>query len=319
MYQYSLAIDGGGTKTDVVLLNADNGVIHRVIGESTNPNSLKFNQVEQHFETIFAELFQNEMPSNIIHCFAGISGADHPDISRQLEVCIRNVCPVPIINLEVGNDAKNALWSGTDGDHGLVVIAGTGSIAYGEKENGETFRIGGWGYLFGDEGSGYDIGKEAIRNVLMSYDGRNPQTILTSFVKKYFEIDSIQDLIPIIYQSPKHMIAGLVPLVEKSALEGDKIAMKIMINAVESLVSLIQAALKQYSSNPKIVLTGGIWNSVIIRKEIRKLIPQDLVFLNYPPVYGSIIRTLSKLEGSKKGNLLEKVKDQLKIESPCTK
>lgn len=292
MTRYYIGIDGGGSKTDAVLFRSDGELVQRVIGAGTNPNHTDQADLAERFQTIFQKLLIRIRPTEISGCFAGLSGSDHPLARRQLIECIRPSCPVPITHLQVGVDALNALWSGTDGEPGLVVIAGTGSIAYGIAANGDEFRIGGWGYQFGDEGSGYDIGRETVRRVLMTFDGRQRETQLTQVVMRYFHVDTISDIVPYIYRAPKKKIAGLVPFVEKSALHGDRPAADILERAAQSLTVLIENGRRRIADGAPIVLAGGVWHSSVIRRYVFAHSPYPYLFPECPPVYGSMAKCL---------------------------
>jgi Predicted N-acetylglucosamine kinase len=307
---YYLAIDGGGTKTDAVLFTSDGVICNRVIGEGTNPNGMDFKNVEGHFRTLFSKLMSASSPGKINGCFAGLSGSDHPALVRKLSDCIRAACPVTIDVLQVGNDAMNALWSGTDGKSGLVVIAGTGSIAFGILPDGKSFRVGGWGYLFGDEGSGYDIGRETIRRVLMAYDQREQETLLTSALTTCFHVRKIIDIIPVVYQSPKSAIAGLVPVVAEMAKKEDALAISILDEASDRLISLIQSGLLRFAQKPAVVLAGGVWKCERIRHTVVRKTGLPFIFPEYPPVYGAIAKCVSEWENGDR-QLLNQLRQQL--------
>ncbi|RYL93074.1 hypothetical protein EWI07_08210 [Sporolactobacillus sp. THM7-4] len=305
-----LAIDGGGTKTDAVLFSASGQIVGRAIGEGTNPNGMEFGRVTDHFRKLFSQLFASGRPVEIAGCFAGLSGSDSPELAGKLAESLRSACPTPIKRLKVGNDALNALWSGTDGKPGLVVIAGTGSIAFGIKPNGDSFRIGGWGYLFGDEGSGYDIGRETIRHVLMAVDGREKKTALTEALIGYFKVSHITDIIPIVYSCTKNVIAGLVPLVVHEAEQGDALAGQILNDTAEKLIHLIKSGINRFEQVPDTVLAGGVWKCRMIRERVCAEIDAPVIFPNCPPVYGSIAKCVYEWEHQQAG-LLGVLKKQL--------
>jgi N-acetylglucosamine kinase-like BadF-type ATPase len=305
-----LAIDGGGTKTDAVLFDSTGTIINRAIGMGTNPNGTKFDEVTLHFKKLFTNLVLTHSIKEIKGCFAGLSGSDHPELTRKLADCIREACPLPIHCLVVGNDAMNALWSGTDGKSGLVMIAGTGSIVYGIKNNGASFRIGGWGYLFGDEGSGYSIGRNAIKHVLMTFDHRDQKTSLTMALLTYFHVPVISDIVPIVYKSSKDIIAGLVPIISREAEQGDHLAKQILIDASKELIALLQSGIERFETTPNVVLVGGIWKCRMIRETVCATVNVPLVFPSCPPVYGSIAKCVSEWE-NKDEKLLRSLKRQL--------
>lgn len=308
MPKYYIGIDGGGTKTDAVLINSLGNLIRRVKGKGTNLNNESKEEITTRFNLIFSELLVNIQIHEIEGIFAGLSSADHLTASKIFDHCIRQACPLSIRHLLIGNDAMNALWSGTENSNGLVIIAGTGSIAYGVKENGDDFRVGGWGYLFGDEGSGYAIGREAIRRTLMAYDGRLQATNLSAVLTDYFSVPKFLDIVPVIYQSSKDRIAGLTPMVEQSALRGDTIAAAILEEAADALIDLIRFSQKRFSLPVDIVLTGGIWCSTIIRKRVTRLMNEaSFIFPKYPPVYGSLVKCLTEWLPCEKKRLLPKI------------
>lgn len=309
---YYIGIDGGGTKTAALLFNSEGKIIRKTIESGTNLNSVEIDQVAKRMESLFSRLCSPLHLQEICGLFAGLAGADHPKTINTYKRIIRQVCPLTIRQLIVGNDAMNAFWSGNEADNGIVVIAGTGSIAYGMKDNHEYFRIGGWGYLFGDEGSGYYIGKEAVRRTLMAYDGRLPATKLTMILKNYFSVDTILDIVPIVYQSTRDMIAGLAPKVSQAAERGDDLALQLVNEASNSLSQLIYYGRKRFQESVPIVLTGGVWNSSVIRQGVqRRLKNVDLIFPKVSPVYGSAVKCIKEWETAQAKKILPILKEQM--------
>ncbi|WP_229745384.1 N-acetylglucosamine kinase [Pullulanibacillus pueri] len=297
MVDYYVAIDGGGTKTDAVLFDHTGHIHHRVIGESTNPNAPTQEQLTERFKSIFNALFLSHKAniSSLKHCFAGMSGADHPVLNDRIRQIIQGTLPVPAERVQVENDAVNALWSGTEGKEGMVVIAGTGSILYGRYANGESFRIGGWGHLVSDEGSGYHIGREAVAYALKAHDGLREKGVLFESLLKHFQIEKMSDVIPLIYDDPKPALAGVVPIVDKATAQGDPVAQQIMETAIQALLELIHAGLDHFNQKRiSIVATGGIWKSETIYNNVRDQIEQPLIRPEVPPVYGSMIGALGE-------------------------
>src|SRR6185369_3788449 len=117
----------------------------------------------------------------------GIAGVDRPDDARVVRGIMRRIGYKA--KTLVVNDALVALEAGAPEQPGIVVIAGTGSIAYGRNDRNQSARAGGWGYVLGDEGSGYWIGRAALRAVLREADRRGPQTLLTSLLLKYYRVE----------------------------------------------------------------------------------------------------------------------------------
>lgn len=311
MMRYYVAIDGGGTKTDAALFDDGGHLIRRAIGGSTNINALTEGEIRETLRSLFAELFVDEKPEAITRCFAGMAGADHPVLNDRLKALLTETLPVPCGDIVIENDAVNALWSGTDGKPGLVVIAGTGTIAYGRKADGESFRIGGWGHLIGDEGSGYAIGKEALRHALRAHDGRDSPSLLYENIKAHFKIEAMPDVIPLVYGAGKSVFAGLVPVVLKAVDAGDPTALRILRNAADDLAELIEAGCRRFGDNPPlIVLAGGLWRSERLRSLATERFKQTFIVPEIPPVYGSMVGALGSDADEK---LLDRLKRQFDL------
>lgn len=142
----------------------------------------------------------------------------------------------------VVTDAQLVLAAGTPQGWGLALISGTGSLVYGEDSTGRCARAGGWGYLLGDEGSGYAIGVAALRAIARAADGRGPQTALTAAVLDAWRLSQPQDLIAFAYQVNvgRAEIASLASLVDTTACDGDAVAGEISAAAGRELALALQ-------------------------------------------------------------------------------
>lgn len=143
----------------------------------------------------------------------------------------------------------------------LALICGTGSIVYGRTASGELLRAGGWGYLFGDEGSGFALGAAALRAVMRAYDGRGQATLLSGLVLARRGLDNPQGLVKNIYgaEAPRAEIANLSDLVEQAASQGDTLALAILDEAACELADTVQVVYRQLGSIPiPLAMTGGV-------------------------------------------------------------
>src|SRR4029450_7542857 len=146
-----------------------------------------------------------------------IAGVDRDDDSRIVSAIMRRISPGS--RVLVVNDALVALAAGAPGAPRIVIICGTGSIAYGRNGEGVAARAGGWGHIIGDEGSGYWIGRQAVQAVMRDADGRGPATRLTKQVLAPFAVPSASGLVHIVYgpHSTNRTIAMLGPAVQMSS------------------------------------------------------------------------------------------------------
>jgi N-acetylglucosamine kinase-like BadF-type ATPase len=259
MNKQFIAIDGGGTKTDVIWFDDKGKILKRVKGKAANLNVLSEEQVTTHLKHIFENLFEGKPEfSHVEKVFGGFAGGSHPRIQEELHSILAELLPKSS-EIKIDHDGINALWSGTHGEPGLVLIAGTGSVVYGITESGKELRVGGWGHLIGDEGSGYDLGRMAAVAVMKAFDGRGRQTLLTRLLLNHFNIKKEADLIPAIYKNEKATLSALAPLVGQAAYDGDAVALGILDIAAERLMELVKAGLMQFDKPlSDLIFVGGL-------------------------------------------------------------
>jgi N-acetylglucosamine kinase-like BadF-type ATPase len=178
--------------------------------------------------------------------------------------------------LIVTHDARIALAGATAGKPGVVVIAGTGSIAFGESAAGETARAGGWGYIFGDEGGGFDIVRQSLRAVLSEHEGWGPRTALMPALLEAAGASDANDALHRFYTPdwPRSRIASLAPLVDRIAEAGDPVATAILNNAAQHLAVLAASVRRQLwrEDEPSILSwAGGVFNSATLLERFRTL------------------------------------------------
>lgn len=198
-------------------------------------------------------------------CLA-VSGVNHPTDKQKILDWLRDIFPSHV-RFFVENDAVAALASGTMGKlHGCVLIAGTGSIAYGFTEDGREARAAGAGPVLGDWGSGYGIAAQALIAVIKAHDGRGPETILVDSILSRLELSSPDELIGWTYADPSWArVAALVPVVVSAAEAGDEVANKILHYAVQELADSIKAVVQRLKlcgedgNDPfPLVMVGGV-------------------------------------------------------------
>ncbi len=199
---------------------------------------------------------------------------------------------ISVEKLFVTTDAWIALSGATSGEPGIIVIAGTGSIAFGRNAQGQTGRAGGWGYVFGDEGGAFDIVRQALRAALRAEEGWGPATALREALLDATGGASINDVLHRFYTSdfPRERIAALAPLVDCAANAGDKIACGILEDAASQLAGLARAVRRQLfllSGTVQAAYIGGVFRSSIVRDSFRRRIPSGPAL--HSPAIGALI------------------------------
>lgn len=252
-----LGIDAGGTRTVCVLAEeSDSGtVLSECRGPGANLQSAGELEVEKVLHEIITSATEGHpAPRAICLGMAGVDRARDAEIVRGILKRIGQRAVVVVVN-----DALIALEAGVPGRPGTVVIAGTGSIAYGR--NGERgARAGGWGYVLGDEGSGYWLGRLALRAVLRAADGRGEATQLTDRVLAHYGVTRPRDLVREIYEGGTRpsAIAALARDVGAAADDGDGIAGHLVAVAAQELAGAVCSVAKRLGTEKEpVVFAGG--------------------------------------------------------------
>jgi N-acetylglucosamine kinase-like BadF-type ATPase len=226
----------------------------------------------------------------------GISGAQRQRDRGRLEGLIAERLLVPVSRVRVVEDVWLILPA-AGLDAGIALIAGTGSNAFGVNQDGRSANVGGWGYLIGDEGSAFDVGREALRAVLRADDGFGAPTTLVEAFAQQLGITQPRDLIRVVYQSqsPRSTIATLAPLVVETARSGDAIAQQILAHAGQELGKIARAVARRLSlpTTTAVVGTGGMFKAGDLlldplRVELARSGLTDVRVLDREPAYGAV-------------------------------
>jgi N-acetylglucosamine kinase-like BadF-type ATPase len=191
----------------------------------------------------------------------------------------------------VTHDAMIALAGATSGEPGVIVIAGTGSMAFGQNVRGETARAGGWGYIFGDEGSGFDIAKQAVRAVLREHEGWGARTALTPALLEASSSRDANEMLHLFYGDSwaRSRVADLARTVDRVAEEGDPIAVRVVQQAAQELALLAASVRRQlWSAGESAIISwaGGAFQSTLLLERFRLLIALEKEAVCRPPLHG---------------------------------
>ena len=272
---FFLGVDGGQSSTVALIGDAAGGVIG--IGRGGPCNHVGAAEGRSKFvhairACVSAACEQAGLDAGAVDFAAaalGFSGgpADKEAILREI---------LPAGRMLVTDDALIALSGALAGEPGVITISGTGSIAFGRNAQGERARAGGWGYIFGDEGSGFDITRRALRAALRFEEGWGPATVLGRKLLDASGARDANDLLHRFYtpEFPRPVIAGYSKLVDEAARAGDSEAVGILHEAATQLSALARAvAQKLFGRDPvRIVRIGGVFRSELLREHFRILI-----------------------------------------------
>jgi N-acetylglucosamine kinase-like BadF-type ATPase len=191
----------------------------------------------------------------------------------------------------VTHDAFIALVGATAGEPGVITIAGTGSIAFGRNREGKTARAGGWGYVFADEGGGFDIVRQALRAALREEEGWGPKTLLREALVSSAGATGANDLLHRFYtdEYPRERVAAFAKLVDRIARDGDAVAREILLAGAQHLATLAGAVRQQIFDERAacgIHYIGGVFRSEILLARYRMLMELEEGNRVAGPVYG---------------------------------
>jgi len=286
--QYFLGVDGGQSST-TALVGDESG---RVLGGGRGGPCNHVGAAEGRAKFIGAittSVAAAREQAGLAHVrFAsaclGFSGgpADKEAILREI---------LPADRMIVTDDALIALAGATDAQPGLIVIAGTGSIAFGRNAAGKAARAGGWGYIYGDEGAGFDLTRQALRAALRFEEGWGPPTALREKLLAASASRDANELLHRFYTTEftRSQIASFSKLVDDTAREGDMLALEILRNAAQQLAVLagaVRAQLFEPGEPARVAPTGGVFRSEALAGHFRLLIELEEANHYGPPVYG---------------------------------
>ena len=319
-----LGIDGGQTATKSILADASGCVLGT--GRGGPAIHLKDGATREHahrvlYEAIHQTLRQAGLPdtTEIASAFLGFSGVSGPEAPAAKTYCEVVQEQFVVQSIFIDHDAQTALAGAIPSMTGAVAIAGTGSIAFAMNANGASARAGGWGYLLGDPGSAYEIGRHALAAVALAHDGAGPVTTLSSLLLQALNIQDAAEITQVIYRdaSPKLRIAGVCPTVAAAAASGDAVALRIFEEAGRGLGSMACAAVRKLTPPPSLTFSGvgGVFETgELLWKPYRGFVlseyPQaQVVTPAFPPLVGALMLAFRKGGVKSPQECLKRIRD----------
>lgn len=342
--KYFLGLDGGGTNSKAYLADQNATILASAIGPSANYQVIGIksfaNSLTKTIELLLSKANLKKEKKIINKAYIGLAGLDTKnDYKKIIPVLEQNIY---LDCFKLVNDSKLALIGAQAAEVGIILISGTGSIALGVDRNLYQKRVGGWGHLFDDQGSGYDIALNALSSIFKAYDGRSQNTILKKLFLEELNLENEADLLDKIYvdQMDRAQIARLTKLVFRAAQAEDKIAQTIIIKAADSLAELIKAIMldpnfagesliktKNNKKSLKIAIVGGVFKSKndLFLKNLKVKIKAKIkakIKIEYPlteielkkgklsPAAGAIFKLLKNSQNLKNNYLIKSLKRQ---------
>ncbi len=308
--QFVIGIDGGGTKTAATLADMQGNVLTEVVGAASNFQIIGVEQAAAALYAVAEACCQKAGLSlgQVKTLVAGLTGAGRAADQQRMKTGFESYAQQRGVWFErvvIESDARIALEGAFKGGAGIILICGTGSIAFGKSYSGAVFRVGGWGRILGDEGSGYAIGRDGLNAITRQLDGRGKKTLLTELVARTFNLRTPDEIITAVYRE-QFDVAAVAPLVIEAAAQHDAECERILNRAtfeltehVRSLVLKLEAASPERARQKiplafigSVISTESVFTK-ILEQTITCSLPQiSLVKPMAPPSYGAVLLAL---------------------------
>lgn len=289
--KYFVGIDGGGTKTEFLCYDESNLRIGGAVFSTIHFMQTSEEEAICTLKNGMREVLPGNVQKGDVFICAGFGGyGKSPEIRKRME----DICAQSFQGMHycLRNDAEIAIHGAFDGEDGILLIAGTGSIGFAKRGN-KVFRCGGWGYLLGDEGSAYWIGKKLLEKFCQQNDNREQKTELSAAVKRRLGLSEAYDLIPYINEHhDRASIAALAVIAYELAEKGDKTAIKLYEEAAAELAQLANSLAEHFDSVCSISYAGSVWKAgqyilVPLKQYLDKRL--ELMAPKHAPVYGAYL------------------------------
>lgn len=307
-----LGVDGGGTKTLAVLAEVDGEGAVELLGYGrSGPANMQLAgratalaSLEEAIGAAVSGLVAPDRP--IDHAVLALAGTGSPEVRAEIEQWVE--ARQDIAAFDVIHDTQPVLEMGTPESWGVALIVGTGSVAVGRNLAGRTAMRGGWGHWFGDLGSGYDLGRQALAATAQMDDGMAPPTAMAEGVLAHFGLSEPRGLMPALARrgNTRREIAALAPVVLDAAAAGDTVAQGVLARCSTELARLVCSAASSVGleDDYPLALAGGV---ICGNRRYRDMLERQLgersprpgqITLVHEPVLGCLAIARQRLAGS---------------------
>ncbi len=264
-----IGLDVGGSKTELLAACSSADEPARLTGPGANAQRLGLEATAQTLTDLIQRALHRHPDCELAAVCAGIAGAGRTDDQEVLtQHLLRKLDLSPAPHIQIVHDAHIALEAAFKGGSGVVVIVGTGSVVFGRTRDNQLERTGGWGYLLGDEGSGFGLGQAGLRAVAHALDG-GPDTVLRARVAEQHGLDNRDDIIHQVYQH-EWPLQDVAPLVIRAATEGDAVASGIVDRHTHQLAQQVGWLVERCTDiEPRVALLGGLSSETPYARALR--------------------------------------------------
>lgn len=260
----AIGFDGGGTKTQCVVLDSAGQVLGQGSAGPSNPLRVGFESAFHEIATAAARALaaSRREPREVSAVCAGLAGAGQRKVVRNATIFLSR--QFPGAHARVTTDCEVALEAGAGPGPGVVIVAGTGSVAFGRNAAGETAQAGGFGRWIGDEGSAYEMGRRAVASVAHARDHAAPVTLLAEMISAELKCPNWDELIERIATNPDEVFPRIFPQVVAAAEAEDSAAREVLFSGAMGLSSMAMTVVRRLRLRDQdfaLVKCGGVFGA----------------------------------------------------------
>lgn len=303
--RFAAGMDGGGTKTAVVVADERGREVLRFSAGPLNYNGQDEDSIARNVQDIVGKIAG--ACGGLTQCAElciGTAGVSNPAVAERLGELVRSCGYAG--GLRVIGDHETALYGAHDRPDGIILIAGTGSICYGRDASGREHRTGGFGYLIDDEGSGYSIGRDLLAAAVRVHDGRIERTVIAEMVYERLGVKTVREIVGFVYDrgTNKKDIAAIAPLLAEACAAGDRVGLDIASRNASALLELVVPVAERLAMQEGALAMAG---SVLLKNAyVRSAFEAELgrrypgmtcIAAKHDAAYGAVRMALDGLKG----------------------
>ena len=283
--KYYLGVDGGGTKTTAAVSDEKGNIICTAVGKTINYYSNPYETAKRNFKELIDEIGIYDYESVCIGMSALSEQTDEATALRFTDGILTAAKTVMTSDIEIALSAADFRGARA------VLICGTGSMAAAVDENGGIVHSGGWGYLLGDEGSGYCVALNAVKKILRYLDDGKDDILIDDF-RQFFGVETDEDILEKFYNPPiqRDELAAFCKSVFESLRKGSKLAAEVIGHEADEAALLSESILSKLPEGSPLFLFGGLFeHNPEYREMLNERLKINAELLPYPPVIGAVI------------------------------